>query len=309
MAKLTAEKIKGIILGHAVADALGVPVEFSSREALDRSPVTDMTGYGTYNMPAGAWSDDTTMELCALESLAKGNLDLDDIMQNFGKWVYKGEFTPTGKLFDIGNACRSAIFNYFERHADTAHCGLTEASSNGNGSLMRIIPFALYGYCRQEDVRYLAEVGSALTHAHLRSKIACYVYSLIIVKMLDNPSKDVIGEAISEAKNYYGSSEEWAYYEPLFSIAVRERDTIKSTGYVVDSLEAALWCLLTTNSYKECVLKAVNLGGDTDTVAAIAGGLAGALYGLDAIPKEWLDTLLKRDYIEELCEKAAKAWE
>lgn len=129
---LSSEKIKAIILGHAVGDALGVPVEFADRKELDESPVTDMQGFGTYPVPAGSWSDDTSMTLCALESLAKGTINIDDIMVNFGKWYYKDEFTPTGEMFDAGNTCSIAIDNYFEKDMDIKDCGLTGEWSNGN---------------------------------------------------------------------------------------------------------------------------------------------------------------------------------
>lgn len=305
--KLTAEKIKAIILGHAVGDALGVPVEFASREELDSAPVEDMEGFGTYPLPAGCWSDDTTMTLCALESISHGTLDYDDIMRNFGRWYYKDEFTPTGEMFDVGNTCSFAIDNYFAKHIPADKCGLSSPQANGNGSLMRIIPFSLLGYVLPNMRKTLSENGSALTHAHMRSKIACVIYSEILAKLIEKPSKESVISGIEEALSLYSDEPEAKFYENLAKVGERDRDTIKSTGYVVDTLEAALWCLFNTDSYKDCVLAAVNLGDDTDTVAAIAGGLAGALYGLDNIPKKWLNTLKKRVYIESLCNAFAES--
>lgn len=308
--------IKACILGHAVADALGVPVEFADRKELDESPVTDMQGFGTYNVPAGSWSDDTSMTLCALESLAKGSLDLDDIMRNFGKWYYDDEFTPTGETFDIGNACSTAIERYFNMGYDAKHCGLTGERSNGNGSLMRIIPIVLYAIAKgnprkNHEMWGMVSEVSALTHAHPRSRIACEMYATILKCLIENPSKRSVGKGIYLYRkwNEEGSAE-FEHFKRIDKDILENlsRDEIKSTGYVVDTLEAALWCLLTTDSYKECVLKAVNLGDDTDTVGAVAGGLAGALYGLDSIPTEWLDKLQRKDYIEDMCERAARAW-
>lgn len=309
--------IKACIFGHAVADALGVPVEFLTREELRRKPVTDMQGFGTYNVPAGSWSDDTSMTLCALESLTSGKLDLDDIMKNFGKWYYNNEFNPTGITFDVGNTCSCAIDRYFGCGCDAKTCGLADENSNGNGSLMRIIPFVLFAIAKGDSENYdeflkTISEASALTHAHQRSKIACEIYATVLKFLIENPSKNSVENGIDfYRKQNENHSTELEYFKKIDKniLGKLSVDEIKSTGYVVDTLEAALWCLLKTDSYKECVLKAVNLGSDTDTVAAVAGGLAGALYGYDAIPKEWLEKLQRREYIEDMCQRAVQAWE
>ncbi len=301
------------MLGHAIGDALGVPVEFCERDELAAKPVTDMVGYGTYPYPAGSWSDDTSMSLAALDSLASGKVDFDDIMVKFGEWYYDDEYTPTGEMFDVGNTCSYAIDNYFAYHKPVEECGLTGERSNGNGSLMRIHPFALIAWCNRKvrsEWEAIIEKASALTHAHERSRLCCKIYALILFHLLDVPSKESIKLALNMAKCRYVNSTEYHHYQRLFadSFVELQCDDIKSTGYVVDTLEGAVWCLLTTDNYKDCVLKAVNLGDDSDTVAAVAGGLAGALYGYDDIPTEWLDTLKRRDYIEKMCERAAEVW-
>lgn len=156
----------------------------------------------------------------------------------------------------------------------------------------------------------IIEKASALTHAHERSKLACKIYTLILFQLLDMPCKESIKLALDMAKCRYESSSEYGHYKRLFDPDFDKipRAKIKNTGYVVDTLEAAIWCILTTETFRDCVLKAVNLGDDTDTVAAVAGGLAGALYGYYAIPKEWINTLKRRDYIEAMCERASAAW-
>lgn len=295
--------IKSCILGLAVADALGVPVEFRAREELDADPVTGMRAYGTHHQPAGTWSDDTSMTLCALDALAQPEFSWDAVMENFVRWYRDAEFTATGVLFDIGISCRQAIDNYSRRHLKASECGGTGERGNGNGSLMRILPFILYA---PEDLRFI-EDASDLTHAHRRSEMACGIYALLLREILEQ-GKDGIPAALKKAETIYGNEDEWTCYAPLLTVGNRSRDSIRSSGYVVDTLEAALWCLLTTENYRDCVLKAVNLGRDTDTVAAVAGGLAGALYGMEGIPQEWLDALLRREDIEELCEKAAQRW-
>lgn len=303
-------KIKSVILGHAVGDALGVPVEFLSRPELDRNPVTRMRGYGTYNLPTGCWSDDTSMTLAALDSLASGRVDYDEIMVYFGRWYHEGAYTPTGVMFDVGGTCRQAILNYTRYHKKPLECGLTDAHSNGNGSLMRILPFVLYSEfmpCQREQ---LIREGSMLTHAHLRSQIGCLIYSVILTHLLRCPSKASAAHGLAHAQLLLKDEPEAVFYHRMFApdYLYLEREQIKSSGYVVDTLEAAVWCVMTTDSYAECVLKAVNLGEDTDTVAAVAGGMAGLLYGISGIPQVWLAKLLSREWIEEMCEQAAERW-
>ena len=312
------DKIKAVMLGHAVGDALGVPVEFCKRNELAEKPITDMVGYGTYPYPEGCWSDDTSMSLAALDSLASGKLDFDDIMVKFGEWYYDDEYTPTGEMFDVGNTCSYAIDNYFAYHKPIEKCGLTGERSNGNGSLMRIHPFVMYAtasFLKGNEEGYwlwmeCIKRASALTHAHDRSIMGCYIYGYCLSFLLKEATRESLIAGIKFAGEDLDYLPEFEHYNRIFDSNFEKLtiDDIKSTGYVVDTLEAALWCVLTTNNYRDCVLKAVNLGDDTDTVAAVAGGLAGALYGYNAIPKEWLDTLKRRDYIEEMCERASTSW-
>ena len=312
------ERIKAVILGHAVGDALGVPVEFCERDELAENPVTDMVGYGTYPYPAGCFSDDTSMSLAALDSLSKGHLDFDEIMRNFGRWLTKDEYTPTGKTFDSGRTCAKAIFAYISGKRPAVECGGTDEFSNGNGSLMRIHPFVLYAtltFLNENDEGHLLWMecikrASALTHAHDRSIMGCYIYGYCLSFLLKESTRESLVAGIKFAGEDLDYLPEFEYYKRIFDPDFEKLtiDDIKSTGYVVDTLEAAIWCVLTTDNYRDCVLKAVNLGDDTDTVAAISGGLAGALYGYDSIPKEWLETLKRREYIENMCDKAYNSW-
>ena len=306
-------KIRAVMLGHAVADAVGVPAEFRSREELAKDPITDMTGYGTYGMPAGTWSDDTSMSLAALDVLKDGECDLTAVMKNFIAWAYDEEYNARSVTFDIGMACLSAISDYrfFKPTDPTAHGGRGE-SSNGNGSLMRIHPFALYIYYTKPDPVSEIELihkASALTHAHMRSKVACGIYSFILWELLKSPSKAAIKRGLDLARECYKGEKELENFTRLWgNLENLDESDIRSTGYVVDTIEAALWSVLTTNDYKSAVLRAVNLGEDTDTVAAIAGGIAAAFYGIENIPTEWLEGLARREYIEEMCRIAADNW-
>jgi len=300
------------IMGSCVADALGVPVEFNSRETLRENPVIDMRSYGTHNQKAGTWSDDTSMTLCLIDSLSKG-LDYKDIMMNFIKWINKGDYTPYGEVFDKGNATTKAL-RRFERGATPLDCGGFSDNDNGNGSLMRILPIlfylrSVYGteITENEEAMNIIHEVSALTHAHKRSLIACGIYISVASNLMgDMDISTAVEMGIYSAVEYYKKHDEFAdeliYYKRLNSKTFFQTPAkdIKSSGYVVDTLEAAIWCLLNTENYKDCVLLAVNLGEDTDTVAAVAGGLAGLYYGYDSIPKEWLSVIAKHDYIEGL---------
>jgi len=302
-------KILGGILGLAVADAVGVPVEFNSRESLRKNPVTDMRGYGTYNQPPGTWSDDTSLTLCLLDSLINKNIDHTDIMQRFLSWIDKVEYTAHGEVFDVGIATRQAL-QRFRKGTAPLECGGTSERDNGNGSLMRILPLAFHlhifgGNYTFGKVFDIIHNVSSLTHAHKRSQIACGIYLIVADSLfVESDLKKAVNFNLEKAESCYQNESELKHFGRIFKadFAKLPEGKIKSTGYVVDTLEAALWCLLNTDNYKDCVLKSVNLGGDTDTVAAVAGGLAGMFYGVDAIPKEWLTQLARRDYIEKLCE-------
>lgn len=306
------EKIRSVVLGHAIGDALGVPVEFASRIEMDNSPVEDMEEGGTYNMPKGTWSDDTSMSLASLDSLSNNLIDYDDMMANFCDWFNKAKYTPAGVVFDIGRGTMKSLMSYMRGEAEGIDCGQKSELDNGNGSLMRIHPVVLFLASKEMPIDEKIEIihnVSSLTHGHIRSKIACGIYAFVLWELLRDPCKDAIFAGLQKAKEFYRNNDELCHYNRLFdkTFIVTKRDLIKSSGYVVDTLEAALWCLLTTSSYKDCVLRAVNLGGDTDTVAAIAGGLAGALYGVDGVPNQWIESLQSYEYLEELCLNFYKA--
>ncbi len=308
--------------GLIVGDALGVPVEFMDRgeiEWREQGPVTGMEGGGTYNMPAGTWSDDSSMALATLDSIKKtGTIDLKDIMDRFVLWDYKGKYTPDGFTFDVGRTCDEAIIKY-KKTGDVTTCGRTGENANGNGALMRILPVSVFWANKQmsvsRDVTESAiisiELVGALTHNHIRSGIACGIHYFITKNILMYKDKlslnEMIQKGIDEAFDYYsrkdGYNSELVHYEELSEIQeLRKYDSerIVGSGYVVESLIAAIWCIITTDTFKDCVLKAVNLGDDTDTTAAIAGGLAGLYYGHGAVPSEWCSEIKGKKVINNL---------
>lgn len=269
------ESLKAAIYGLAVADALGVPYEFQERGSFT---CTDMTGYGTHNQPEGTWSDDTSMTLATCRSIQKhdGKVIPEDIRREFEQWLFQKEYTPFGEVFDCGNTCYEAICD---------KQGKTDEWSNGNGSLMRILPLAFVPGISDEMI----EEVSAITHGHAIAKEACVIYVKIAKSLIQ---KKTVKEAILE------NVPETSFFAGLRNIENVTEDGIQSGGYVADTLHAALWCLMKTDSYKDCVLKAVNLGSDTDTTAAVAGGLAGIVYGYDGIPGGWIEKLQRKDIID-----------
>ena len=305
------------IMGVVVGDALGCPVQFESREEVARHPVAGMRGYGTFNLPEGSWTDDSSLTIALLESIRRvGKIDLDDIMGNFMKWLYDGEFTPYGQSYDIGRGTMQAI-NRYSKNRKVKKCGGDEEWNNGNGSLMRIMPACLYCtimetsgmYSDRDAIDAIHSVGS-LTHAHIRSNIACGLYFFMVKRILlgEGSLKERMQEGITQGFAFYDSyladKENLHHYDRLQDLDTFKTlpaDKIKSTGYVVDALEAAVWSLITTDSFEQTLLKAVNLGDDTDTVGAIAGGLAGLFYGYDSIPEDWLSAIKRREWIEGMC--------
>ena len=290
------ERILGGLWGAVVGDAIGVPVEFQSRGELRAHPVTDMRGGGTYGQPPGTWSDDSSLSLCTVEGLIDG-FDPERIAKLFVRWLHDAYWTPWGKVVDVGITTRQAIARLADG-ADPEQAGLNDENSNGNGSLMRILPVALRfaGSPAAELVSY-AHRASSLTHRHPRSQVACGLYCLIARALLGGLGPaDAYEYAIQEHRSLYLKAPyllELPYFERVMSGQVGRlaEDAVASSGYVVHTLEASIWCLLNTSSFREATSRAVNLGEDTDTTGTVTGGLAGIYYGAGAIPEEWREQL------------------
>ncbi len=310
--KTKLEIIKAGIWGVCVGDALGLPVQFKLRSYMLANPISGMIGWKTFNMPPGSWSDDGSLTLCIAESLSRG-YDLNDIAKNFIKWFQIGFLTPHGTAYDIGRTTDSSVRRLING-VSPLHSGDAMIETNGNGSLMRTLPLAYYFHFNHTDeatkYKMIKEV-SAITHAHAISIISCYIYIDFALHILEEKSiEDSFQKIIANKNKYYAylNSGEQVYFQNIFEKDLKNfsESEIKSSGFVIDSLEASFWCLLNSTSYKETVLKAVNLGEDTDTIAAIAGGVAGILYGYDTIPSDWISIIIKGNEIDRVCEMLAK---
>lgn len=289
------ERAQGCLIGLAVGDAIGTTVEFKSRHTFD--PVTDMLGGGPFNLNAGEWTDDTSMALCLAASLIENNgMNLKDQADRYVRWLQDGYMSSNGRCFDIGNATLMALSEY--QTSGNPYAGSKDPYSAGNGCIMRLAPVpilfsndlssALSNSVEQAKVTHQAP--ECLTATHLFAHILCKALSGIDNKeQLLRSDNDLYTGRLKEIAN--GS-----YFK-------KEANQISGSGYVVDSLEAALWCFYTTETFKDAVLKAVNLGDDADTTAAICGQLAGAYYGISEIPLEWRNRLAKIDMILDLSDK------
>lgn len=323
--------MKDILLGMAVGDALGVPVEFKSRKQLKILPVTGMREFGTHTQPKGTWSDDSSMAFCLVETLKRG-YNLEDLAKRFINWRNHGYWAPHGRCFDIGNATNMAIDRLIQGKLPITLCGGRDKKDNGNGSVMRILPLVDYLLILERDInlsamdrfRIVSEVSS-LTHGHPISIISCFILTefaraLLLMKEISetNNHEDIMLESLWVTKTILNSvinllpmrKEEFIVTFGKFYLLEKgyDVDNISGSGYAVHTLEASIWCLLNTTSYKEAVLRAVNLGDDSDTTGCVTGGLAGILYGSKSIPNEWLDILVKRKEIEKLAKDYKKAY-
>lgn len=317
------EKITSAIYGVAVGDALGNPVQFLPREDLQANPLTEMIGGGVFNKKPGTWTDDTSMTLCLLASLAdRGTLDYEDVMDNFIDWLCNSAFTPNEKTFDVGQACFRSIITG-RRGVPPLECGRKGEHENGNGSLMRIAPIVFYLYKEmggdafsKDEAFKVVENVSALTHAHPIALVGCDIYVAMLMELLQGCKKEELRDkALPKVLNYVERHPEYKpaleRYSRIMPSAPKDltelqTDEINSSGYVVDTLESALWSFLTTDSYKECLLKAVNLAGDSDSIGAVVGGMAGLYYCGDEerkIPQEWMEKVRGKKLINSLLDK------
>jgi ADP-ribosyl-[dinitrogen reductase] hydrolase len=292
----TLNRFRGCLLGLAVGDAVGTTVEFQSRGTFP--PVTDMVGGGPFNLRAGEWTDDTSMALCLATSLIEmSGFDARDQMDRYNRWNMDGYLSSTGDCFDIGNTTYDALSRY--RKTREPFSGSVNPNSAGNGSIMRLAPVPMFYFPNRENILHYSSESSRTTHGTQECLDACRLFGDILYRALDGKDKSAIltegGPDLvkSPALKKIAAG---AYFE-------KSELDIRGIGYVVNSLEAALWCFWTTDDFKHAILRATNLGDDADTTAAVCGQVAGAYYGDTGIPVEWLQRLVTRADIEKLAER------
>jgi ADP-ribosyl-[dinitrogen reductase] hydrolase len=293
----------GALLGLAVGDAIGTTVEFSPRGTF--TPVTDMIGGGPFHLAPGQWTDDTSMALCLAASLVeRGDFDARDQMDRYVAWMQHGYMSSTGVCFDIGVTTSAALHRYLQTQEPFS--GSPDPRASGNGSLMRLAPVPMFYYPDLAAAIHHSGESSRTTHAAPECVDACRLFALLLCRafagqekkaILAPPSPDEISTRLAPKIATIATG---AYQN-------KPRDRIVGNGYVVNSLEAALWCFASTDSYQDAVLAATNLGDDADTTAAICGQIAGAYYGVDAIPAAWLAQVALRAEIESLADQLLPA--
>ncbi|MFS0781887.1 ADP-ribosylglycohydrolase family protein [Bacillus sp. 1P06AnD] len=298
------EALTSSFLGYCIGDALGLPFEFKQRGQF--GPVQKMEGFGTHNQPPGTWSDDTSMTMCTAECLCDG-YHADIITQSFLDWFYEGKWTHNKKRPFFISHTTYKVLSKLKYDQTLLDAGEMHPFSNGNASLMRILPVAFFvdSFPLEERLRMVGEV-SAITHAHPRSIIACSIYSELVKALWEGSTMtEALATMRGHILDYYEHTDykaELPYFERILhtDLSSCTQKEIKSSAYVVDTLEACFWCLLTTGSFREALIAAVELGEDTDTIAALTGGLAGILYGGSQIPEDWLSTIPRKDEILEV---------
>jgi len=287
------DRFRGCLLGLAAGDAVGTTVEFRPRGSF--APLTDMIGGGPFHLLPGQWTDDTSMALCLAVSLVERNgFDARDQIESYCRWRDEGYLSSNGRCFDIGNTVASALAR-FQRTGDP-FAGSTDPYSAGNGCIMRLAPIAMFYFPDLELVEHYAAESSRTTHAAAECLDASRLFARMVVRALQGGPKEEI--LLADHTSFVGAPK-------IMSIAQGEyiakpMSGIRGSGYVVDSLEAALWCFHHTDSFEQAILAAANLGDDADTTAAVCGQVAGAFYGASGIPAPWLERLTLRSEIEQL---------
>lgn len=297
------ERYRGCLLGLAVGDAVGTTVEFSPPGSF--KPLTDMVGGGPFNLPLGAWTDDTSMALCLAASLIeRQGFDAADQMQRYCRWRDYGYMSSTGSCFDCGITVGNALSTF--QRTGNPYSGSTDPATAGNGSLMRLAPVVLAYANQPEQAMQLAVDSSRTTHGAAAAVDACRYFAGLLIGALNGVDKaTLLVPRYSPIANYWQQQPLQADIDEIAagSFWQRQPPEIQGTGYVVRSLEAALWAFAKSDSFREGCLMAANLGHDADTTAAIYGQIAGAYYGEAGIPSEWREPIVSHDLIVEFAER------
>lgn len=290
------DRFRGCLLGLACGDAVGTTVEFLPRGTFD--PVTDMAGGGPFGLKPGEWTDDTSMALCLAASLTElGRFDAKDQMLRYCKWVDEGYLSSNGRCFDIGNTTRSALSRF--KQSGEPLSGQTDHYSAGNGCIMRLAAVPMFFYPDLEAATRMSGESSRTTHGAEECVQASRLFGGILFQALAGQDKKdiLLDHRVTDLTS------EGVQALALGGYRSKSEDEIRGSGYVVECLEAALWCFWQTTSFMEAVLKAVNLGDDADTTAAVCGQVAGAFYGETGIPPVWLEHLVMRDDIRGFADR------
>lgn len=301
------EKMKNGLLGMVIGDAMGVPFEFRSRKEINKKNIALMIGYGTHFQVSGTWSDDSSMAFCIMDSILKNDgYNASHLADTFVKWMNEGYLTPHGKVFDIGISTSKSLKNY-AYWKDFKTSGLTEEKDNGNGALMRILPFIYYvkNFPIEKRFDFIKE-ESGITHNHAISHIGCFYYSEFIINLLNGLSKKEAYFKTAETVLNFFENHEYnnylSYYKRLLEGKIwREKATnIRGNGFIVSTLEASIWSFMRNKSFISCLENVIALGEDTDTTGCVTGGIAGVYFPEKQISEEYINVLANKNKVLEL---------
>lgn len=295
-------KIYASLIGFIIGDAIGVPIEFDTRASLINNPISDMLGYGTYNVPAGTWSDCSSLVIATITSIIKKNaINISDITENFIVWYQNGKYTPLDKVFAINHSIEKSLKAQVHNRKRTT-------IDDDNGALMRILPISLYCYYKHisdNDIVKVIDNVSSITHNDELNKLASFIYTKFICLLHEYDKKEAYEKIKNINYNLYYSNSTIEQFSRILKedISKIKLSDLESTSYVIDTLESVLWVVLNTDNFIHSIIGAINLGGDTSTIGALTGALSAIIYNYESIPPQWINKLKKLDYLQFVFEK------
>lgn len=295
------------VIGLAIGEAMGVPTESCKRKDLLEKPVLKMMPKISNGIPKGAWSSGTSLTLATMDAICNNGINYTAMADNYVRWFTTNKFCSINESFSIENTTLKSLVRYTQHMDEAYECGSDDYYDNGNGSLARILPIAYYFSVHKVSDKKIYEVvkkTSSITHAHEISILGCYIFVRLAMYLLKGNNKYSALNQVKKLDYIMFSKSSLDEYSRILvdDISELEIEEIKTSSFIVDTLEAAIWCFLKSDSYKECVIATTNIGGDTDTIGAVAGALAGIFYGYGNIPKSYLEDIRKKDYLIDLCE-------
>ena len=304
-------RVKEGIIGCAVGDAFGYSSKGQERDELLNKPVLKMLPSIKNGIPKGSWSDSTSLTLATMNSICKKNIDYNDIAECCVSWITSNKYCSVNESFGIGKTTLKSLIKYTKRELPAAKCGSLEFEENGNSSLKMILPFAYYFTALKVSRKDMFEVIKnvcSITHRQEISICACYIYFNYLLFIMNNNNKFTALKKIKTLDYSMFSNKTLDFFSRILigNLDELEIDEIRSSSFVVDTLEAGLWCFIKGDNYKNSVIGSANIGGDTSSISAITGTLSALYYGIDSIPKQWINDLRKYDYLVELSENYEK---
>jgi ADP-ribosylglycohydrolase len=295
------------VIGLAIGDAMGVPTEGNKREILLAKPVVKMLPKISAGIPKGAWSDNTSLSIATIDAISKSGINYTAMGDNYVRWFTTNQFCSINESFGVSNTTLKSLVRYTQRLEEAYECGSDDYYDNGNDPLCRCLPLAYYFNVKKDTDKKILEVVKrvcSITHKHEVAVLGCYIYVRFLMYLLKGINKHSALNQVRKLDFSMFNKSSLDEYKRILVADINEFDIdeIKNSSFIVDTLEAAIWCFMKSESFKECAIATTNIGGDTPTIGAIAGSLAGIFYGYSNIPKSYLEDLRKRDYLIDISE-------